>query len=168
MMTSQNQAPANLIHTGEYSDLRFIDMMAAHHSMAISMAEVAVDKGEHQELVKFAKSMIEDQKKEIEKLQSILDDIDGSKKVATEPHPHERSMHGMDSSSELAQKTPFDRAFIDSQLPHHASAIEMAAVALKQSTNEDIKTMARQIIDAQCQEVGKMIDWRHDWYGKKG
>lgn len=111
-MTSQNQAPANLIHNGEYSDFRFIDMMAAHHSMAISMAEVAVDKGEHQELVKFAKSMIEDQKKEIEKLQSILDDIDGSKKVATEPHPHERSMHGMDSSSELAQKTPFDRAFI--------------------------------------------------------
>ena len=167
-MTSQNQAPANLVHNGEYSDQRFVNMMAAHHSMAVSMAEVAVDKGEHQDLVEFAKSMIEDQKEEIEKLRSILDDIDGSQKLATEPHPHERSMLGMDSSSELAKKSPFDKAFIDSQLPHHASAIEMAAVTLKQSKNEDIRTLSIQIIDAQCEEIGKMINWRHSWYSEKG
>ncbi len=77
-------------------------------------------------------------------------------------------MLGMDSPEELAKKTPFDKAFIDSQLPHHASAIEMAAVALKQSSNSDIKKLSRSIIDAQAQEIGKMIDWRHSWYGEKG
>ena len=167
-MTSQNQAPANLIHNGEYSDLRFVDMMAAHHAMAMSMTEVAVDKGEHKNLVEFAQKMIDDQGEQIEKLRSIRDDIGGSDQVATEPHPHERSMFGMDSASELRKKSPFDKAFIDSQLPHHASAIEMAAVALKQSANDDIKTLSRKIIDAQCEEVGKMIGWRHSWYGKKG
>ena len=62
-MTSQRQATANLVHNGEYSDLRFVNMMSAHHAMAVSMAEVAVEKGEHSELVQFAKTMIEDQKK---------------------------------------------------------------------------------------------------------
>ena len=167
-MTSQTQAPASLIHNGEYSDIRFVNMMPAHHAMAISMAEVAVNKGEHKDLVDFAKNMIEDQEKEIKTLDSILDDLDSSAKLATEPHPHERSMFGMDSAKELEQKSPFDKAFIDSQLPHHASAIEMAAVALKQSSNKDIKQLSRQIIDAQSKEVGKMIDWRHSWYGEKG
>ncbi|WP_083350908.1 DUF305 domain-containing protein [Sulfitobacter pontiacus] len=168
MMTSQRQATANLVHNGEYSDLRFVNMMSAHHAMAVSMAEVAVEKGEHSELVQFAKTMIEDQKKEIETLDGIIEDLDGPDEVATETHPRERSMLGMDSPEELAKKAPFDKAFIDSQLPHHASAIEMAAVALKQSSNNDIKKLSRSIIDAQAQEIGKMIDWRHSWYGGRG
>ena len=76
-MTSQCQATANLVHNGEYSDLRFVNMMSAHHAMAVSMAEVAVEKGEHNELVQFAKTMIEDQKKEIETLDGIIEDLDG-------------------------------------------------------------------------------------------
>ena len=167
-MTSQRQATANLVHNGEYSDLRFVNMMSAHHAMAVSMAEVAVEKGEHSELVQFAKTMIEDQKKEIETLDGIIEDLDGPDEVATETHPRERSMLGMDSPEELAKKTPFDKAFIDSQQPHPPSAIEMAAVALKQSSNSDIKKLSRSIIDAQAQEIGKMIDWRHSWYGEKG
>ena len=95
------------------------------------MAEVAVEKGEHNELVQFAKTMIEDQKKEIETLDGIIEDLDGPDEVATETHPHERSMLGMDSPEELAKKAPFDKAFIDSQLPHHASAIEMAEAFIR-------------------------------------
>ena len=65
---------------------------------------------------------------------------------------------------QLAGRQPFDRAFIDSNIPHHASAIEMASVALMQSEDPEIKRLTRQIVDTQSQEVGKMIGWRQEWY----
>ena len=37
----QKQAPAELIHNGEYSDRRWVEMMAGHHAMAVEMAKVA-------------------------------------------------------------------------------------------------------------------------------
>jgi len=49
-------------------------------------------------------------------------------------------------------------------IPHHASAIDMASVALMMSNNLEIKRIARAIVDAQSQEIGKMIQWRKLWY----
>ncbi|MBD3625958.1 MAG: DUF305 domain-containing protein [Rhodobacteraceae bacterium] len=165
---SAKQAPAELIHQGEYSDLRWVEMMAAHHAMAVEMAQVALDRASHDTLKDFARDVIESQRDEIETLSKIRDDLDGKGKIPTKPHPGERSMFGMLSVDELKKVKDFDRAFIDSQLPHHASAIEMAAVSLHQTSRDDIAKLSRQIIDAQCEEVGKMIGWRHEWFGKKG
>jgi uncharacterized protein (DUF305 family) len=75
-------------------------------------------------------------------------------------------MFAMLSSDKLAEQDPFDKAFIDSNLPHHASAIEMASVALMQSNNDDLKDLCRNIVEAQSKEVGKMIEWRDKWYSK--
>jgi uncharacterized protein (DUF305 family) len=59
------------------------------------------------------------------------------------------------------------KAFIDSMMPHHAGAIQMATVALQRSDIEQVRTMSRGIIDAQAEEIGKMIDWRKTWYGSQ-
>jgi uncharacterized protein (DUF305 family) len=40
----------------------------------------------------------------------------------------------------------------------------MASVALIRSNNAAIKRIARAIVDAQSQEIGKMIQWRKLWY----
>jgi len=40
----------------------------------------------------------------------------------------------------------------------------MANVALMRSNDPDIKRIARDIINAQSQEIGQMIQWRHEWY----
>jgi uncharacterized protein (DUF305 family) len=65
---------------------------------------------------------------------------------------------------QLAKQSPFDRAFIDSMIPHHASAIQMASVALLRSKNPGIVRTARSIVTAQSQEIGQMIQWRQHWY----
>ncbi len=65
---------------------------------------------------------------------------------------------------ELAQQEPFDRAFIDSMIPHHASAIEMASTALIRSDNPDIRRISRNIVDAQSREIGEMIELRQQYY----
>jgi uncharacterized protein (DUF305 family) len=37
-MDAGDVAPAQLVADGQYFDVRFLDMMAAHHAMAIAMA----------------------------------------------------------------------------------------------------------------------------------
>ena len=73
-------------------------------------------------------------------------------------------MYAMAMPDELAQQEPFDLAFIDSMIPHHASAIEMASTALIHSDNPEIKSLARVIIDAQSREIGEMIELRQANY----
>ena len=65
---------------------------------------------------------------------------------------------------QLAQQKPFDRAFIDSMIPHHASAIEMASTALLQSDNAEIEELARSVVDALSHEIGEMIQLRQQYY----
>lgn len=163
---SGGTAPAELIVDREYSDERFVDMMAAHHQTAIEMAKVAREKGEHEEVRQLAEDMISAQQSEIETLSSIKEEAFGSSEVATTPNPAERTTFAMLAPDQLADQQPFDRAFIDSNIPHHASAIEMASVALMQSDNPEIKRLSRQIVDTQSKEVGKMIGWRDEWYSQ--
>lgn len=167
MAENSNTAPANLIWNGEFSDERFIDMMAAHHTMAIGMAELVEEQASHAELKDFAKDMIETQSKEIEQLREVKKEHFASSGVPEKSHDNERSMRGMLDNDELKQASPFDKAFLDNNLPHHASAIVMASVAQKESRIDKLRSMARDIIQTQSEEIGKMIGWRTKWYGEK-
>jgi uncharacterized protein (DUF305 family) len=64
----------------------------------------------------------------------------------------------------LANKDPFDKAFIDAMIPHHESAIEMAQVALEESDKPKIKKLAEGIVEAQTREITQMEGWRQQWY----
>lgn len=46
-----------------------------------------------------------------------------------------------------------DGAFIAEMVPHHLAAIDMANVALKRAKREEIKALARQIVEAQQGEI---------------
>ena len=163
-MGSGETAPKDLIVDGEYSDERFIDMMAAHHQMAIDMARVAQQNAQLPEIQLIADAIVSTQQAEIEVLASIKEAEFDSSEVPMMMNPEEPSMYAMAMPDELAQQEPFDLAFIDSMLPHHASAIEMASTALIHSDNPEIRALARNIIDAQSREVGEMIELRQANY----
>ncbi len=163
-MGSGETAPKDLIVDGEYSDERFIDMMAAHHQMAIDMARVAQQHAQLPEIQLIADDLASTQQAEIEQLASIKEAEFDSSEVPMMMNPEEPSMYAMAMPDELAQQEPFDLAFIDSMLPHHASAIEMASTALIHSDNPEIKSLARGIIDAQSREIGEMIELRQANY----
>src|SRR5690349_779274 len=65
---SGNIAPEWLVVNGQYSDQRFIDMMVPHHMMAVQMAQVALQKGQHPEIKQLANSIISSQQREIQAL----------------------------------------------------------------------------------------------------
>jgi uncharacterized protein (DUF305 family) len=161
---SGNVAPEWLVVNGQYSDQRFIDMMVPHHMMAVQMAQIALQKGQHPEIKQLASSIISSQQREIQALKNLKKRLYGTSNTPTMMNPVDMANTGMLMPDQLAQQHPFDRAFIDSMIPHHASAIDMASVALMRSTNPDIRRIARAIVDAQSQEIGHMIQWRKQWY----
>lgn len=52
-----------------------------------------------------------------------------------------------------------DRDFVDGMIPHHRGAIEMARVVLEHGRDQELKTLARAIIDAQEHEIAFLEDW---------
>ena len=139
-------------------------MMAAHHQMAIDMARAAQQHAQLPEIQLIADDIASTQQAEIEVLASIKEAEFDSSEVPMMMNPEEPSMYAMAMPDELVQQEPFDLAFIDSMLPHHASAIEMASTALIHSDNPEIRALARNIIDAQSREIGEMIELRQANY----
>src|SRR5918998_1420541 len=139
-----------------------------HGSMgmgSIEMAKVALKHAEHEEIIQLSRNIISSQQAEIEELKSIKQEEFGTSNVPMEMSPEQmRSMGMMMDPQQLANKEPFDKAFIDTMIPHHQSAIEMAQVAYEKSDNPKIKELAENIISAQQREIEQMREWRREWY----
>jgi uncharacterized protein (DUF305 family) len=151
---------------GKYSDRAFIDAMVPHHRGAVEMAEVALENAEHQEIRGLAEDIVTTQETEIEELRSIKKAEYGTAQIPSSIDRRGMEAMGMTEPAELARQRPFDKAFIDAMIPHHESAIEMASVALNESRNQQIRDIARDIVNAQEREIARMRSWRQEWYSQ--
>jgi uncharacterized protein (DUF305 family) len=164
-MGSKGMARQMVMENGKYSDRRFIDAMVPHHQGAIAMAEVALKNAQHEEIIQLSRKIISSQQAEIEELKSIKQEEFGTSNVPMELNQEQmRSMGMMMDPQQLANKEPFDKAFIDAMIPHHRSATEMAEVASEKSENARIKELAGDVINAQKREIEQMKQWRKEWY----
>ena len=164
-MGSEGMGRQMLMENGEYSDRRFIDAMVPHHQGAMAMAEVALKNAEHEEIKELSRNIISSQQAEIEELKAIKKEEFGTSNVPMEMSQEQmRGMGMMMDPQQLANREPFDKAFIDAMIPHHQSAIEMAQVALENSDNPKMKELAQNIISAQKREIEQIKQWRQQWY----
>ncbi len=60
------------------ADLAFIDTTIAHHAMAITASEAALEQATRPEITAFAQRVIEDQERETDELTAIRQELDGS------------------------------------------------------------------------------------------
>jgi uncharacterized protein (DUF305 family) len=164
-MGSREMARQMIMENGKYSDKAFIDAMVPHHQGAIAMARVALKNAEHEEIKELSRNIISSQQAEIEELKAIKKEEFGTSNVPMEMSQEQmRSMGMMMDPQQLANKEPFDKAFIDAMIPHHQSAIEMAEVAYEKSKVPEIKDLAKNIVSDQQAEIEQMKQWRKEWY----
>jgi uncharacterized protein (DUF305 family) len=164
-MGSGEMARQMVMENGKYSDESFIDAMVPHHQGAIEMAQVALKNADHEEIKELSHNIISTQQAEIEQLKATKKEEYGTSEVPMEMRSGQmRAMGMMMDPQELANMKPFDKAFIDTMIPHHQSAIEMAEVAHEKSHNPHIKELAEHIISAQKAEIEHMTHWRQQWY----
>jgi uncharacterized protein (DUF305 family) len=58
-----------------------------------------------------------------------------------------------------------DRIFIEQMIPHHEGAIAMAELAATKAKTSEIKSLAKDVIEAQTREINDMKSWYKTWYG---
>jgi uncharacterized protein (DUF305 family) len=142
-------------------DLQFIDTMSEHHSSAITMAKIAVEKAQYPELKAFARKVIAAQQKENEQMKSWRAGWykESPPALNMELPGMEGSMMGMEGL-QGATGREFDLMFIEMMMPHHAGAVTMAKDAASRAEHSEIKNLAGKIILDQQREIEQMRQWK--------
>lgn len=151
------------ITKSENASIDFLVGMIPHHESAIAMAESYLKYGEENEdLKQIAKDIIELQQKEIDQMNSMIQDLqtNGKKDIDKEQlylneYNNMFSQHHMNHISS-ALPNSVSEAFADGMIMHHQMAIDMAKAILNYSDEENIKEFAQDIIDVQEKEISQM------------
>lgn len=59
---------------------------------------------------------------------------------------------------------PFDSEFIVAMTEHHKHSIEAAKAAVTQATRPEVKELAKQVVDAEQNNLSMLEKWREQWY----
>lgn len=146
--------------TAEY-DLQFIDTMTKHHQTAVMMSEMAVQKAADAKVKAFARRVVSDQKKDIERLGTWRGQW----------YPNAADAHNMQLPGALAMNMDmshmqtttghdFDTMFVDMMIPHHKGALEMSRDALQKAQRQELKDFAQETIDKQEKEIAELEAWK--------
>ena len=145
-------------------DAHFIEQMIPHHTDAITMADIALDKSQRQEIKSLASDIKRTQSLEIEQMKKWYKNWFGRdvpKDTAVV------GMHGMmggqDNFEELTSASDFDNAFINEMVRHHEMAVMMAYMLKNSTQRPEMRELAQNIIDAQTKEINNMRDWYKAW-----
>ena len=145
-------------------DTAFAKGMLGHHRGAVDMAKIELKYGTDEAMRKLAQDIIDSQQVEIDIMNKWL----ASHPDVPKPKPnteamqdaYAKGMNTMHSDMMLGIADPeADMAFARGMLPHHIGAVDMAKVQLKYGTDEEMRKLAQDIINAQEPEIEIMQDW---------
>lgn len=145
-------------------DTAFAKAMLGHHRGAIEMAKIQLKYGSDEEIRQLAQDIIDNQQVEIAILNKWLashpDTVKPKPNTEAMQEAYARSMDVLNGDMVLGIADPVpDMAFARGMLPHHISAVEMAKIQLEYGTNEEMRQLAKDIIDAQQAEIQLMQNW---------
>jgi uncharacterized protein (DUF305 family) len=153
-------------------DRHFIEQMIPHHQGAIDMANIAIEKAQHQEIKELAEIIKKDQSEEIKQMKEWYRSWYGSDVPAYTISDYSMMGKGMMNSSMIGQaeienlknSQNFDKDFINEMIPHHRMAIMMANMVKNSANHKEIRDLANSIINSQGKEIGEMQYWYKSWF----
>ena len=146
------------------ADIDFLAGMIPHHQSAIEMSESYIDHDpQNADIKSLAQNIISVQQEEIATMNDLISSIKESGVTDTEKadayqDEYTHIMHTSHSHS-TNEYNSVDQAFADGMIEHHQMAIDMSNLILKYSDNEEVKTLAENIISAQEKEIQEMNDF---------
>jgi uncharacterized protein (DUF305 family) len=61
----------------------------------------------------------------------------------------------------------FDKEFLKQMIVHHQGAVDMAKMVLVSAKHNELKSLAKNIIESQSKEINDMKNWSLNWYNIK-
>ena len=138
----------------------FLQQMIPHHQGAISMAEYEIKNGKNAEMIQLAKSILVEQKSEIQQMQLWLNKI-GNDKITISLNylqkMNQTMMTMMETMPTNDKLNNIDIAFAAVMIPHHQAALDMAKVLLNNNNTEPVNSYAKLLISNQQIEINQML-----------
>lgn len=161
-MSHMAAAPASPLSAlkGKAFDRAFLSMMLVHHQGAVDMSQTVLKTVSDKQVKTWTAAIIKVQKAEIAQMQSWLGTLGGVDRSMQTGMQDE--MGGMIKALKANKNS--DVGLVSGMLPHHASAIDMASLALQKSSDARVLTLARGIVLSQANE---MYDYRQ-WLIRRG
>lgn len=155
-------------YTGDDYDRYYLANMIAHHQGAVDMAKIAQTNAKHIELKTMANDIISAQTTEINNMLSWQKawGYPASSGEMMEDHSAMGMMDDMATAmTELEGKTgdDFDKAFLTQMIAHHESAVAMSRPGIKNAGHQEVKDLAKAVIEAQTKEIAQMRQWLAEW-----
>jgi len=141
-------------------EVDFLTGMIDHHSMAVMMAEMCIDRAVHPELEELCERIKTSQMEEIATMQSWLQNwYDISYQPQMKPG-EEKSMEKLAALS----GSEFEIEFMQMMIKHHEKAVREGMHCMNRAYHADLIELCENIVQTQTQEIMLMENWLCEWY----
>ena len=145
------------------ADIMLMNMMIVHHEQAVEMSQLAPNRTKNENVLELARNISQAQQSEIDTMSSWLNDVGRQR-----PRGMGHRMAGMASPKEmnlLEQSTgdEFDGRFANLMIEHHKGGIGMAKREVQRGRNDELVSLAEDMVSVQRCEVNLIQGWLTDW-----
>jgi predicted outer membrane protein len=154
MDTHTMQSSKTLGPSDKYVDLRYLDMMIAHHEVALHMVEQAALFSSRNEIKDLAKTIIT-------KEPSAIDELYGWRK---EWYNNSRPVPVGQVPNLGTDDANFDLRFLNAMIAHHNEGIEMAKEIRTKSLRNEVLDDADKVQQMLGESLVTLKEWRAAWY----
>lgn len=144
-------------NSSEYSatEIMFAQMMIPHHQQALEMSSLAESRAVNKDVKRLAAEIAAEQAPEITMFEQWLEQAGASTMM-----DHDMGKDGMLSEEQMKQLEAstgleFEKLFLEGMILHHKGAIDMAQM-IQDSSNAEVKSLAKSIIDSQSSQITYM------------
>lgn len=141
----------------------FLHSMPDHHSMAVQMSQICLDKTQRQELRALCQQIITSQQREIGLLQGWLNSWYGLQKT---PQMAKDDREMLDRLRAMSVPD-FEKQYMIMMIRHHWSAVSHSGQCIERAhdLHRDLEALCESMVEAQVDEIRKMRDWLCNWFG---
>jgi uncharacterized protein (DUF305 family) len=145
-------------------DRAFISAMVLHHTAAVEMAQVEVQRGQRADVKQLAQQIVTAQESQITELQQIAQQDFNFSPTTTLPADTQQGvlmgqpilMDFQGDVNQLKSAADPDTMFLQMMIPHHAMAIVQADTQMMYGSNQRLQAISQDIISSQSREIGEM------------
>ena len=141
-------------------EVDFMENMIDHHTLAIQMAQICVQKAIHPELRQMCQTIIETQSQERQQMQTWLQRWYG---VGYQPQLKPGDQRMLERLAALSG-AQFETEFMQMMIKHHQTAIREAEGCLRRAYHPELRHLCQNIITTQSAEIKQMQAWLCQWY----
>ena len=137
-------------------DREFLRLTIPHHRQGVKMGELAVERASGDEVRKMAAHIVEDQRRDISKLERHLDAAGLSSDDLQPPDEKAAAMQQMLDHLSRQVGHMFDASFLAMMMNHHVGALGVAVLETTGGEHDELVSMAESTHDKQLQELSEM------------